>query len=117
MEIGETLRVGSRAEWRKWLAMHHKDRSEIWLLYNRKMAAGRGGITYEESVEEALCYGWIDGQVKGFDEALIAGRFTPRRARSNWSPSNIARVKRLLHEGRMTDAGLAVVPAELKASR
>jgi uncharacterized protein YdeI (YjbR/CyaY-like superfamily) len=116
MEVGETLAVRSRAEWRRWLAKHHQNRKEIWLLYNRKKTAGKAGITYEESVEEALCYGWIDGQVKGFDDALIAGRFTPRRPRGNWSASNVARVKRLHQEGRMTEAGLAVIPADLRAS-
>jgi len=113
VEVGETLDVRSRAEWRRWLAKHHQDHKEIWLLYNRKRTE-KGGITYEESVEEALCYGWIDGQVKGVDERHYAGRFTPRRPRGNWAASNIARVKRLLDEGRMTEAGLAVIPTELK---
>ncbi|HEY0492889.1 MAG TPA: hypothetical protein VGD57_05435 [Candidatus Dormibacteraeota bacterium] len=114
MEVGETLAVRSRAEWRRWLARHHQDKREIWLLYNKK-TSGKGGITYDESVEEALCYGWIDGQFKGVDDGRYAGRFTPRRPGGNWSASNLARVKRLLDEGRMTEAGLAVVPVELKA--
>jgi uncharacterized protein YdeI (YjbR/CyaY-like superfamily) len=66
MEIGETLAVRSRAEWRRWLAKHHAQRTEIWLVYNKK-TSGKGGITYDESVEEALCYGWIDGQNKTID--------------------------------------------------
>jgi uncharacterized protein YdeI (YjbR/CyaY-like superfamily) len=112
MEIGQTLSVRSRADWRRWLARHAGSK-EIWLLYNKK-TSGKGGITYDESVEEALCYGWIDGQVKTIDEATYAGRFTPRRPGSSWSASNMARIKRLLEEGRMSEAGLASLPPELK---
>ena len=109
MEIGETLLVTSRQQWREWLAQHHADRKEIWLIYYKK-SSGKTGISYEESVEEALCFGWIDGTNKGIDEETYAGRFTPRRPRSHWSASNRARVARLLQEGRMTEAGLAVLP-------
>ncbi len=100
MEIGETLLATSRLEWREWLAQHHGDCREIWLIYYKK-TSGKTGITYEESVEEALCFGWIDG-------------FTPRRSKSPWSDSNRERVARLLREGRMTEAGLAVLPADLR---
>jgi uncharacterized protein YdeI (YjbR/CyaY-like superfamily) len=116
MEIGQTLAVRSRAEWRRWLAKHHAYHTEIWLLYNKK-TSGKGGITYDESVEEALCYGWIDGQTKSIDDATYAGRFTPRRPGSNWSASNLARIKKLLAEGSVTAAGLALIPAELKRSK
>jgi len=113
MEIGETVSVRSRAEWRRWLARHHSDSTEIWVIYNKK-TSGRGGISYEESVEEALCYGWIDGQTKTIDDATYAGRFTPRRPGSSWSASNVARIRRLRSEGRMHEAGLAILPPELK---
>src|SRR5437763_14224941 len=112
MEIGETLLVTSGQQWREWLAQHHTDRKEIWLIYYKK-SSGKTGISYEESVEEALCFGWIDGMTKGIDEESYAGRFTPRRARSRWSESNRVRVVRLLREGRMTEAGLAVLPEDL----
>ena len=112
MEIGETLLVNSWQEWREWLAQHHRDRKEIWLVYYKK-TSGKMGITYEESVEEALCFGWIDGAIKGIDQHTYAGRFTPRRAKSPWSDSNRARVARLLRDGRMTGAGLAILPADL----
>lgn len=112
MEIGETLRVRSRAEWRAWLHRHHADRKEIWLVYYKK-DSGRTGIGYDESVEEALCFGWIDGQAKGLDEISHASRFTPRQLGSNWSASNRERAIRLLREGRMTVAGRRVLPAEL----
>ncbi len=113
MEIGETLLVSSQDEWREWLAQHHADRQEIWLIYYKK-ASSKTGITYEESVEEALCFGWIDGANKGIDQETYAGRFTPRRPKSPWSRSNRERVARLLREGRMTEAGLAVLPADLR---
>jgi uncharacterized protein YdeI (YjbR/CyaY-like superfamily) len=111
MEITETLFVQSRQEWRAWLAQHHQDRKEIWLIYYKK-SSGKTNITYDESVEEALCFGWIDGTNKGIDNEKYAGRFTPRRPKSPWSASNRERVARLLSEGRMTEAGLAVLPAE-----
>jgi uncharacterized protein YdeI (YjbR/CyaY-like superfamily) len=112
MDIGETLLVSGPQEWRAWLAQHHSDRKEIWLVYYKK-SSGKAGISYEESVEEALCFGWIDGAIKGIDEQTFAGRFTPRRPRSAWSASNRERVARLLREGRITEAGMAVLPADL----
>src|SRR5215471_15881456 len=103
MEIGETLLATSRGEWRDWLEQHHRDYKEIWLIYYKK-TSGKTGITYEESVEQALCFGWIDGAIKGIDRDTYAGRFTPRRAKSPWSESNRARVVRLLRNGEMTEA-------------
>jgi uncharacterized protein YdeI (YjbR/CyaY-like superfamily) len=82
-----------------------------------KKGSGKTGISYDESVEEALCFGWVDGQTKGLDEARYAGRFTPRRPDSNWSASNRERVARLLREGLMTDAGMRVLPPDLGSSR
>ena len=112
IEIGETLLVTTRQEWREWLAQHYRDRKEIWLIYYKK-GLGKTGISYEESVEEALCFGWMDGANKGINEETYAGRFTPRRLKSPWSASNRARVARLLEEGRMTEAGLTVLPPEV----
>ncbi len=112
MQITETLLVTSAQQWHEWLAQHHADRKEIWLIYYKK-SSGKTGIIYEESVEEAWCCGWIDGATKGIDEESYAGRFTPRRARSQWSESNRARVVRLLREGRMTEVGLAMLPEDL----
>src|SRR5947207_907173 len=112
MEVGETLLVTTREEWRVWLAKHHHEYKEIWLVYYKK-TSGKKGISYDESVEEALCFGWIDGAIKGIDQETYAGRFTPRRAKSPWSVSNRERVSRLLRDGRMTEAGLAVLPADM----
>jgi uncharacterized protein YdeI (YjbR/CyaY-like superfamily) len=115
MDIGETLAVKTPAEWRRWLAKHGQNKKEIWLVYYKK-TSGKSGISYDESVEEALAYGWIDGQNKSIDDETYAGRFTPRKPTSNWSASNIARLKKLLAEGRMAEPGLALIPAELKKS-
>src|SRR5947207_15284617 len=112
MEGSESLLVSTRDEWREWLAQYHRVYKEIWMVYYKK-TSGKKGISYEESVEEALCFGWIDGAIKGIDLETYAGRFTPRRAKSPWSDSNRKRVSRLLRDGRMTEAGLAVVPADM----
>ena len=113
MDVGQTLKVKNSLEWRHWLAKHHADTKEIWLVYYKK-TSGRSGVTYEDSVQEALAYGWIDGQNKTVDDKTFAGRFTPRKPRSNWSASNIARVKKLLAEGRMAEPGLAALPESLR---
>ena len=116
MDIGRTLKARSKNEWRRWLSRHHADTKEIWLVYYKK-ASGKSGITYEDSVQEGLAYGWIDGLTKSIDDATYACRFTPRRPGSNWSASNIARVKKLLAEGRVAEPGLATLPPELSRLR
>ena len=113
MELGKTLTVRNSLEWRRWLAKHHADTNDIWLVYYKK-ASGKSGISYEDSVVEGLAYGWIDGLTKSIDDATYACRFTPRRPGSNWSASNIARVKKLLAEGRMAEPGLATLPESLR---
>lgn len=112
MDVGQTVRARNRDEWRRWLAKHHADTKEIWLVYYKKTSS-KTGVSYDEAVEEALAFGWIDGIIKSIDEHTYAGRFTPRRPNSNWSASNIARVKKLLAEGRMAEPGLAVLPDSL----
>jgi uncharacterized protein YdeI (YjbR/CyaY-like superfamily) len=109
LKITRTLHVETRSEWRAWLAKHHGKESEIWLVYNKKQS-GRPRVAYAEAVEEALCFGWIDGITKPMDENRYAQRFTPRREKSNWSPLNRQRFARLVKEGRMTPSGLARGP-------
>jgi uncharacterized protein YdeI (YjbR/CyaY-like superfamily) len=116
MDIGETVTFRTRDGWRRWLAKHHEDKKEIWLVYYKK-SSGKSGVSYDESVEEALAYGWIDGMIKSLDEKSYASRFTPRKPKSNWSASNIARVKRLIAQGRMAEAGLATLPPALSLPR
>src|SRR5579864_4721714 len=81
-------------------------REEIWVVYYKKVA-GLSGISYEDAVQEAVCFGWIDGKIQKIDELRYARRFTPRKPDSRWSESNIRRVERLTAEGKMTAAGLA----------
>src|SRR5438309_6482273 len=106
MEITKTLYVTNRDDWRAWLEEHHATEPEVWLIFYRK-ASGRPRIPYDEAVEEALCFGWIDSLVKRIDDDKFAQKFTPRRDRSKWSALNIRRVRNLIEEGRMTEAGLA----------
>jgi uncharacterized protein YdeI (YjbR/CyaY-like superfamily) len=106
MEITKTLIVHSRSEWRAWLAEHHAKKHEIWLIFDKTIPA----LTYLESVNEALCFGWIDGIAKRLNAERTAQRFTPRRAKSNWTELNKERARRLIQQGLMTDAGRAVLP-------
>ena len=93
-------------KFRAWLAAHHDSAAELWVGFYKK-ATGRPSITWPEAVDEALCYGWIDGIRKSIDETSYANRFTPRKPRSNWSAVNVARVAELTKLGRMQPAGLA----------
>jgi uncharacterized protein YdeI (YjbR/CyaY-like superfamily) len=93
-------------DFRRWLGEHHATHDELWVGYYKK-ATGRQGMTWSESVDEALCYGWIDGIRRSVDEESYANRFTPRRAGSHWSQVNLERVGVLIAEGRMAPAGLA----------
>ncbi|MGP3919893.1 hypothetical protein OHA25_38195 [Nonomuraea sp. NBC_00507] len=97
------------AAWRDWLAGHHDCESEVWLVIAKKGTTEPTTLTYGQALEEALCYGWIDGQARSRDAATYLQRFSPRRARSPWSRPNIARVERLQREGRMRPPGLAAV--------
>ena len=109
MDIGETLYVTTPAEFRKWLKANHKAKTEIWLVQYKK-ATKKPSIHYLEAVEEAICFGWIDGFEKGMDAERYATRFTPRRPKSNWTETNKERARKLIAEGRMTAAGLASLP-------
>lgn len=112
MEIGETLYVKEREAWRTWLEKNHYRKMEIWLIYYKKHT-GKPGIPYDDSVEEALCFGWIDSTVKRIDDEKYVRRYTPRRPKSVWSVSNMKRVHRMIEEGRMTEHGLAKIPEEV----
>jgi uncharacterized protein YdeI (YjbR/CyaY-like superfamily) len=96
----------SPSEFRSWLEKHHDQASELWVGFYKK-SSGRPSITWPEAVDEALCFGWIDGIRQTIDDERYANRFTPRRARSNWSAVNIKRVEELKAAGRMRPSGLA----------
>ena len=97
-----------RADWRVWLEEHHNSASEVWLIYYKKHIKKKS-VRYEEAVEEALYFGWIDSKVKRVDEEKYMQRYTPRQEDSNWSESNKRRVKRLINLGLMTEAGLGAI--------
>src|SRR5690606_16126198 len=97
-----------RNEWRQWLEQNHEKLSEIYLVFY-KLSTKKPTVTYEEAVEEALCFGWIDGIRKGIDDETYMNRFTPRKPKSMWSVVNKDRVEKLIAEGKMTDAGLKLV--------
>lgn len=98
----------NRSEWRSWLATNHDVESEIWLVFY-KVRIKKESIKYEEAVEEALCFGWIDSTVKRIDDEKHMQKYTPRKLNSNWSASNKARVSKLIKEGLMTEAGLKAI--------
>jgi uncharacterized protein YdeI (YjbR/CyaY-like superfamily) len=108
MEVTETIKLADRAAWRDWLQQNHRSRTETWLLYDDRAEVPT--VSYLDSVEEALCFGWIDSIQKRYSADEKAQRFTPRQKRSNWTELNKERVRRLIKLGLMTDAGLAVVP-------
>jgi uncharacterized protein YdeI (YjbR/CyaY-like superfamily) len=112
MEIGEQLQVSSREAWRAWLEAQHTQKPEIWLVIY-KSTAKKAGLTLKEAAEEAVCFGWVDSQLKPLDGQRYALRFSPRRKQSHWAKSNIERAIRMLREGKMTPAGMAVLPEEV----
>jgi uncharacterized protein YdeI (YjbR/CyaY-like superfamily) len=110
--MGELPRVRpkSRKAWRDWLKTNHVSSKGVWLVYAKKHS-GLPSLTYNDAVEEALCFGWIDSKINPIDDAFYMQVFTPRKLKSAWSALNKGRVERLLAAGLMTPAGLAVVKA------
>jgi uncharacterized protein YdeI (YjbR/CyaY-like superfamily) len=102
----DRLHPQTRAAWRAWLAEHHADSDGVWLVLWRQQS-GRTGVTYEDAVQEALCFGWIDGKSAKLDDDRTMLRFSPRKRGSGWARSNKLRIERLLREGLMAEAGLA----------
>src|SRR4029078_8944926 len=103
MTPGATVSPKSRAAWRAWLERHHARRDEIWVVYYKKHT-GKASVSYAEAVEEALCFGWIDGIVKRVDDERHIQRFTPRRKGSVWSAVNLRRFARLVEAGLLVAA-------------
>lgn len=103
------LEVPDACAWREWLGEQHLESPGVWLVLAKKGTSHPTSLTYEQALEEALCHGWIDGQVRRRDEATYRQRFTPRRRGSTWSKRNAAIAERLLAEGRMRAAGIEEV--------
>jgi uncharacterized protein YdeI (YjbR/CyaY-like superfamily) len=97
-------------DFRRWLSEYHDKADELWVGYYKK-TTGRPTLTWRESVDEALCFGWIDGVRQSIDEEAYQNRFTPRRVGSHWSLVNLARVQVLIEDGRMAPAGMAAYEA------
>jgi uncharacterized protein YdeI (YjbR/CyaY-like superfamily) len=108
------LHFTERAAWRQWLEEHHDRQREVWLEFWKKHT-GRRSLSYDEAVEEALCFGWIDSLIRRIDEKRYERKFTVRTDPGKWSKLNLERVRRMEAAGRMTDAGRAVVAPEAEA--
>ena len=102
------LCMTTREEWRTWLAENHASEKEVWLIHYKKHT-GKPGITYEDAVEEALCFGWIDGLLRRLDDERYILRYSPRKKKSIWSELNKERAERMIDQGQMTEAGLAKI--------
>jgi uncharacterized protein YdeI (YjbR/CyaY-like superfamily) len=105
----KTLDVRSRTAWRRWLAKHHSSATEVWLVFHKRHT-GVASVPYEDAVEEALCFGWVDSLIKRLDEDRYARKFTPRKADSRWSTSNRRRYAKLRAAGLVAAAGLTRRP-------
>lgn len=106
--------VKTRKEWRNWLEQYHDKSTGIWLVFYRKQT-GKLALDYDEAVEEALCFGWIDSIIKKIDNEMYVRKLTPRKADSQWSEANRKRIRKLRKRGLMTQAGIKRVN-EAKAS-
>ncbi len=111
----EPLDFRSAAEWRKWLRRNHAKSQGEWVYMYKKLA--KSGLRYPEALDEALCFGWIDGQIHAVDQDKFRQRWTPRRKGSIWSLVNRTKVRRLTAEGRMAEAGLAAVRAAKRGGK
>ena len=109
MDVRESLTLNTPAELRRWLQKNHRTKIEIWLIFFKK-SSGRQTLTFTQAGEEALCFGWIQSRLKPLDPQSFAVRFSPRHKGSIWSPANLKRVRKLIGERRMTQAGMEVLP-------
>ena len=103
---GPVLELSDAAAWARWLSVNHAESTGVWLKIAKK-GSPKATVTQAEAIDEAVCFGWIDGQLARHDVHFFRQRFTPRRQRSKWSAVNRERARRLIAEGRMKPAGLA----------
>jgi len=101
----ETVDLRARPQWRKWLQQHHDSKSEIWLVFHKRHT-GVTSISYDDAVEEALCFGWIDSILRRLDDERYARKFTPRNAASKWSTANRRRYAELERRGALAQPGM-----------
>jgi uncharacterized protein YdeI (YjbR/CyaY-like superfamily) len=112
MAMPEPRKFKTPKQWRAWLERNHDRADEIWIAFAKK-ASGLQSVTYAEALDEALCFGWIDGLRKAIDDDWFMQRFTPRKREAKWSKVNLDKFARLEAEGKMTDAGRAKKPADV----
>jgi uncharacterized protein YdeI (YjbR/CyaY-like superfamily) len=111
MDVRETLTLNEPEDLRQWLQENNQTKIEIWLIFYKK-SSGKQTLTIAQAVDEALCFGWIQSRLKPLDPQRFAVRFSPRRKESYWSLPNLKRIRRLIAEGRMSEAGMAVLPSD-----
>ena len=109
LDESKILYVNNRKEWRGWLKRHYKSKKDIWLVYYKKRT-GKPRISYNDAVEETLCFGWIDSIVRTIDEDKFAQRFSARKAKSRYSQANLERNQALARQGKVMKAVLATIP-------
>jgi len=105
------LELDNLQDFRQWMEDNHQAAEEIWLAFHKK-DSGKQTLTIIQAVEEALCFGWIQSRLKPLDAERFAVRFSPRREGSAWSLPNLKRARKLIAQGRMTEAGMAALPPE-----
>lgn len=108
MEVTHVLKIKSRGEWRNWLITHHDSAVDIWIAIDKCIE--NDAVSYLDTVEESICFGWIDGIAKKTEGNITVQRFTPRKNKSHWTELNKARARRLIKLGLMTYAGFATLP-------
>jgi uncharacterized protein YdeI (YjbR/CyaY-like superfamily) len=111
-----TLAFVDRNQWRRWLQANHGRQREVWVVLPKKNSSGTSfRVCYNQALEEAICFGWIDSRIRSLDETKSMIRFTPRKS-SNWSRPNLAKARDLIRTGKMTQAGLKTLPGKMKPS-
>ena len=108
IQEAEILIISTQEKWRAWLDKNHSSSTGVWLTFFKK-ASGVISLNYDQALDEALCYGWIDGQTKSLNEKAYLQRFTPRRKQSMWSKRNTEHIARLTKLGKMTPSGVAIL--------
>src|SRR3954454_6088639 len=111
--MGDPLKFATAAQWRRWLARHHDTETEVWLAFAKK-GSGKKSITYDEALDEALCFGWVDNLKKRLDDDYYLFHFVPRKSGSQWAPGKLDKFAALEKAGKMTAAGRAAKPASVK---
>ncbi len=108
MELSTSVYFKNRDEWHKWLEKNHDKEKELWLIHYKKHS-GKNGIHHQEAVEEAICFGWIDGKLKRIDDEKFILRYSPRKANSVWSKINKEKAEKMIKAGKITNSGLTKI--------